>query len=374
MVTHVRGRKDWNTKFVRSAAAWAPLLEDTAGDDFDYGDVRIGHVDTGYVEHSVFGSWNNQGASEHILVDQGLNAVDPDREVRPTDPVDGGLNPGHGTRIGSVMYGFDPDVLVGIAPRVPVVPYRAVTSVALITAETIGQVADSINHAVEQSFCSVINMSLGARPVFNPFGAFRRAMRKLGKACDNAYENGVIVVGALGNNVHSKATYPGKYWRSICAAGLEPEFEGDRLTAVEMWKPQPEPLDAVDYQHIDVWAPAESIFRAHPKRRSGDVQDDYYPLPDGNGSSYAAATVSGAAAVWLARRARDIEAAYPPDDAWMVVEAFRSLLKTTHQGLPSDSHANNEAGMLDMKALVEADLPDAGTLDFETRLCRDMFG
>ena len=37
----IRGKKGWNTKLIHSAPAWAPLLEDTAGDDFDYGDVRI---------------------------------------------------------------------------------------------------------------------------------------------------------------------------------------------------------------------------------------------------------------------------------------------------------------------------------------------
>ena len=102
----IRGKKGWNTKLIHSAQAWAPLLDDTPGDDFDYGDVRIGHIDTGYIEHSVFGSWTADGLSEHILVDRGLNLVDPDRDARPTDPVDGGLNPGHGTRIGSVMYGL----------------------------------------------------------------------------------------------------------------------------------------------------------------------------------------------------------------------------------------------------------------------------
>ncbi|HBF97852.1 MAG TPA: hypothetical protein DDW95_04820, partial [Alphaproteobacteria bacterium] len=237
-IARIRGKKGWNTKLIKSAQAWAPLLEDTAGDDFDYGDVRIGHIDTGYVEHAVFGSWSDTGQSEHILVDSGMNLIDPERDPRPTDPIDGGLNPGHGTRIGSVMYGFAPGDWVGVAPRAPVVPYRAVTSVALITPSDISRVADAIHHAVDSSFCSVINMSLGARPTINPWGAFRRAIKKLGTACDHAYNEGVIVVAALGNNVHDRATYPAKFWRSICAGGLEPEFDGDKLSDVEIWKPQ----------------------------------------------------------------------------------------------------------------------------------------
>ena len=330
----IRGKKGWNTKLIRSAPTWAPLLEDTAGDDFDYGDIRIGHIDTGYVEHSVFGSWSNDGASEHILVDRGRNLVDPERDPRPTDPVDGGINPGHGTRIGSVMYGFSPGNMVGVAPRVPVVPYRAVTSVALFNADDVSRVADAIDLAVNSGLCSVINMSLGARPVLNPFGSYRTAMAKLGEACDRAYERGVIVVAALGNNIHDRATYPAKFRRTICAGGVEPVFKDGVLTAVEMWKPQPKPLIGDDYVHIDIWAPADVIFRARPRRRTDETQDDYAPKVDGDGTSYAAAAVTGTAAVWLARRMPDIGALYPSDQPWMLTEAFRKLLRDTHQAPP----------------------------------------
>ena len=370
----VRGVKGWNTKLIRSAAAWAPLLEDTAGDDFDYGDVRIGHIDTGYVEHAVFGSWTGDGVSEHILVDAGRNLVDPGRDARPTDPVDGGLFPGHGTRIGSVMYGFAPGDMVGVAPRAPVVPYRAVTSVVLGEGDQVRCVADAVDLAVDEGLCSVINISLGARPVFLPFGGFRRAMTKLGEACDRAYEKGVIVVAALGNNVHDRATYPGKYWRTICAAGAEPVFKGNELERVEMWKPQREPLVGTDYQHIDVWAPAEDIFRAKTERRTGDVQRTYADQPDGDGTSYAAAAVTGTAAIWLARRGPEIAQLYPPDEPWMITEAFRKLLKETRQGAPADAPSNNPAGTLDTLALVEADLPPPGDLAIESRPCAGMFG
>ncbi len=370
----IRGKKGWNTKLIHSAPAWAPLLEDTAGDDFDYGDVRIGHIDTGYVEHAVFGSWSPEGTSEHILVDRGRNLVDPDRDPRPTDPVDGGLNPGHGTRIGSVMYGFAPGNMVGIAPRAPVVPYRAVKSIALLSPDDVSRVADAINLAINDGLCSVINMSLGARPVLKPFGAFRRALEKLGEACDLAYEKGVIVVAALGNNIHDRATYPAKYWRTICAGGLEPVFKDGELKAVETWKPQAEPLISNDYVHIDSWAPADVIFRARARRRSGETQDEYSPKVDGDGTSYAAAAVTGTAAIWLARRKADIESLYPADQPWMLTEAFRQLLRDTHQGAPADAPADNVAGILDAKALVEADLPQPEALEHEPRKCSDMFG
>ncbi len=264
--------------------------------------------------------------------------------------------------------------MVGVAPRAPVVPYRAVTSVALMSADEVSRVADAVDHAVNISLCSVVNVSLGARPVFIPISPFRRALAKLGEACDRAYEKGVIVVAALGNNLHDRATYPGKYWRTICAAGVEPVFKDGVLTAVEMWKPQPQPLISGDYAHIDTWAPSDFIFRAQARRRTGEVQDDYAPEVDGDGTSYAAAAVTGTAAIWLARRKNDIGALYPPDEPWMLTEAFRKLLRDSHPNKPEDAPKENTASILNAKALVEAALPQPKDLEFEKRLSRDMWG
>lgn len=370
----IRNKKGWNTKFINSEQAWAPLLEDTEGDDFNYGDVRVGHIDTGYIEHSVFGSWSDDGSSEHILVDRGRNLIDPERDSRPTDPVDGGLNPGHGARIGSVMYGFAPGSMVGVAPRVPVVPYRAVTSVALLSGDEVRCAADAIDLAVDEGLCSVINISMGARPVFLPFSPFRRAIEKLGEACDRAYEKGVIIVAALGNNIHDRATYPAKFPRTIAAGGIEPIFRNGELKTVEMWKPQPNFLNEHDYQYIDVWAPAEAIYRVRALRRTGDVQNEYAPESDGDGTSYAAAAASGAAAIWLARRAAELQNSYPANQPWMVVEAFRKLLREHRKKRPDDAPSHCEAPLLDVKKLVEADLPAPSQLRREEQLSADMWG
>ena len=364
--------KGWNTGVIQSAPAWAPLLADTAGDDFDYGDVRVGHIDTGYVEHAVFGSWSENGTNEHILVDRGGNFVDGERDTRPTDPVDGGLSSGHGTRIGSVMYGFAPGHMVGVAPRVPVVPYRAITSVALLTSDALASVTRAIEHAVSASYCSVINLSLGARPAATPILPFGRALTRLGKACDQAYDEGVIVVAALGNNLHDRATYPAKYWRTICAGGLAPVFRDGRFDGTEEWKPQPDPLADDDRQFIDVWAPADKIFRASPSRRDGAVQDQYAPLADGDGTSYAAAAVSGAAAIWLARRRTDIENLY--DEPWMLTEAFRKLLQSAHAGSRAGDEKDQPEPVLNVEALVLADLPKPSSLAREMKECSKTWG
>ncbi len=364
--------KAWPTSLIQSAPAWAPLLSNTAGDDFDYGEVRIGHIDTGYVEHAVFGSWSDEGTNEHILVDRGKNFVDDGRDARPTDPVDGGFSPGHGTRIGSVMYGFAPGHMIGVAPRVPVVPYRAIESVALTSADHLAAVAKAINHAVSDSYCSVINLSLGARPTFTPIVPFGRALKRLGRACDRAYDEGVIVVAALGNNLHDRATYPAKYRRTICAGGLEPVFQDGSFQCPSVWKPQPEPLTDDDMQYIDVWAPADKIFRATASLRDGRVQNQYEPLADGDGTSYAAAAVSGAAAIWLARRRADIETLYP--EPWMLTEAFRKLLQAAPESPSTGGQEGHPARILDVKALVDAELPRPSTLSRQETECSSMWG
>jgi hypothetical protein len=57
----------------------------------------------------------------------------------------------------------------------------------------------------------------------------------------------------------------------------------------------------------------------------------------------------------------------------MITEAFRHLLRNTHQGKPEDAPAKNKAGILDVKALVEAPLPAPNKLKYEKHVCSDMW-
>ena len=368
----IRKVKNWNIRFVNSQAAWTPLLDTSSPTGFNYGDIEIAHIDTGYLRHDAFGPWEGD-KNDQVSLNRGINLIE--EGTLPIDPLTGGHR-GHGTRIGSVMCGYDPDIMVGVAPRAPVIPYRAIDFTALLDAGAVNRVAKAIQYAIENK-CSVINLSLGTKPIFPLISdlvdsGFKKDVEGLGAVCDEAYEKGVIIVAALGNNIHDRATKPGKYYRTICAGGLEPVFESQGLVRVEEWKPQANPLDAGDYAHIDVWAPADDIFRARASRPADGPQDAYWPTADGEGTSYAAAAVSGAAAIWLARRAEEIGTAYPEESPWMKVEAFRELLKTSGQGEPANAHRNNHAQMLDVSTLVEADLPAAESLIREDRLCANM--
>jgi hypothetical protein len=51
-------RPDWNLRMVRSREArqLLPKLRGTP-EQVDWGDPRVGHLDTGFTEHPVFGDW-----------------------------------------------------------------------------------------------------------------------------------------------------------------------------------------------------------------------------------------------------------------------------------------------------------------------------
>ena len=93
--------RNWHIRVIRADRAWSIMTDPTTG-LIDYKDVRIAHIDTGYTEHPVFGPWN--GEANNMIVDQWTNFIETDQRG-PKDPMNYKGFPGHGTRIGSVMYG-----------------------------------------------------------------------------------------------------------------------------------------------------------------------------------------------------------------------------------------------------------------------------
>lgn len=329
--------KSWNLKLVRAREA-LDLLRQAQGDkdEIDWGDVWIAHPDTGYTRNPVFG-WNGD-ESGMLLTDRGLNFKEAGDD--PHDPLTYSGFPGHGTRIASVLCGNLPGNFVGVAPGVPTVPYRVTNSVILSKKERRRNIANAIRHAIDFNCCDIITISLGINTL-SFFGG-----RPLGKAVDYAYENGVIVVAA-GGQVIDRVTYPGKFARTIGVGGVSPNRE--------VWFRYHE--DWLD--NIDVWAPADEIWRANTVIEGGAEKYDY---DFGDGTSYATVHVSGAAAMWLVYRDDDINAKY--DQPWQRVEAFRKLLKATHQAVEGGFQPAEGTGILDIKAVLEADLPDLTDDDF----------
>lgn len=204
----------------------------------------------------------------------------------------------------SVLTGFEKDVYAGVAPQLPVVPYRVTDTVLLGGNTERLNVAAAIRHAIDVNSCQIISISLGWPTMKNSI---------LGDAVDYAYDNGVILVAAGGQEINS-ACYPGKYFRAIGVGGYTDDhkiFE--------------------DYEnmnnYMDIWAPAKHVWHAKVAAPNGQPQYEF-----GKGTSFATPYVAAAAAMWLLKHGNTLNHKYGTE-LWKRVEAFRMVLKLSAQDI-----------------------------------------
>ena len=95
-------RPDWNLRMVRSREA-RELLPKLPGapEQVDWRDLRVGHLDTGFTEHPVFGDWAT--GAVWLRTADGLNLREGGSDAH--DPLDYEGSPGHGTRTCSIVCG-----------------------------------------------------------------------------------------------------------------------------------------------------------------------------------------------------------------------------------------------------------------------------
>ena len=340
--------KSWSNTTVNAPQALRLL-----GESADWGSIRVAHLDTGVTTHPALGSW--------VAADQGINYQKPG--TRPYDPktYNGPLDfPGHGTKTCSVLTGHDPATgFQGVAPKLPVVPYRVTNTVVLAKDKERVNLAQAIRHAIDANACSVISISLGY-PEMHPWH------HVVGAAVDYAYDNGIIIAAEAGAT-EDRICYPGKYARVIGVGGYRGDDAGIYL----------------DYQglngFVDVWAPADPVWRAQTEPDGAFAWSYGYGFCDG--TSFATPHVAGAAAMWLRHRGDALLGKYG-GALWKRVEAFRHLLKLTArpmEALPgfgavrpmrlgeiappkgfADKDGSFVSGGLDILALLEAPLPEIG--------------
>lgn len=178
----------------------------------------------------------------------------------------------------------------------------------------------------------VINVSLGV------FAAV--VVKELKQAINQAYDAGVIMVCAAGNHVNSVVA-PARLRRTVAVAGI---------TRLDV------PWSGSSFgPEVDVSGPAADLRRA--STASGDRFSYGF---GGDGTSYATAITTGAAALWLTHRRNDIAAAY--NQPWQRVAAFTQLLRSTAR-LPAVWNPGAfGTGVIDIEALLNAALPAAGGL------------
>lgn len=340
------GPFDWHIdeRGVNAAAAWRMFASDSRHmNALPWAGIRIAHIDTGYSEHVALG-WSG-GSSSTVLPSQGKDYLDGKHDLDgPRDPFQPTGNPGHGTRISAAIAGFFPSApggpFYGVAPGVQIIPYRVTESV--IIDHVTDHVCEAIRDAIRNN-CHVVNISLGALgfPFLPP--------RNLADALDEAYDAGLIVCCAAGQ-VWGEVIYPGRFNRCVTMGGVGPGFKP--------W------AAAAKGPYVDLCGPADAIRRIQPANlppgQAGQAIED----GTGDGTSYATAACSAAAALWLAwHGVSQLRSTYA-GGLWQIPKAFKWLaMKNASPGKwPTHENGNYGAGVLNIVALLQAPLPRAGSM------------
>lgn len=326
------GTLDWHLDMVRAPAAWQLLGGPSS---IDWGATKVAQLDTGYTRHPAFGfgasTWLDManGRTDLPPPPNGGNAFVTPEPGGGLDPVTG-FNGGHGTRIGATISGHDPAAdgrpYYGVAPRVPHLPIRMTDAVWINHAQR--QFADGLDYAVQQG-AGVVNVSLGV--------VLGQVLPEMRQSLDRAYEAGVIVVCAAGNYV-DPVVAPARLSRTVAVAGVTAKAQ---------------PWSGSSFgPEVDFSAPAADLRRADPRSAT-----KFRYAGGGDGTSYATAITTGAAALWLTHRRAELATAYA-GRAWCVPEAFRRLARQTAR-VPDGAWQPGAfgSGILDIAALLAAPLP-----------------
>lgn len=297
------------------------VLAESSGD----ARVRIGHIDTGYLP-------GHPSTPKNLLADLGVSFVKKEfGENKGVDKLNSGYpaeQDGHGCATLALLAGNEIAVedsyanykgFVGAVPFAEVIPIRICDTVFnLINAN---DVADGIDYAVDYG-CEVITMSMAGYPT-----------RRVAKAVNRAYEKGVVIVTAAGNNWKSgiaklapKAVlYPARFDRVIAATGACYNDEPYDLDINEWYQARSEGGELMQGN----WGPEAAMNKAIaaytpnvPWATSSKANKFYR---SGGGTSSSTPQVAAAAALWIAHNRKKITEA-GIDNTWKKVEAVRSAL------------------------------------------------
>lgn len=305
--------KDWQPEPDKSEFAW--YLNDDRTElrkarHTDLGEshhkVRIAHLDTGfdpnhksiplYFNHSLQKNFI-KGEDEHSAIDQESKGILK--------------QPGHGTGTLGILAGNYIDHLtgyqdyIGAAPFADIIPIRIGKSVIQFKTSS---VAKAIRYACNLQ-CNVISMSMGGM-----------ASKLWAERVNEAYESGIVMVTAAGNNFRGlpikELVYPARFERVIAACGItygnKPYYiRKNKLKVMQgCWGPEELMIYAMAAYTPNVpWAMlgTTDLFKKQ-----------------GGGTSSATPQIAGAAALIMEKLA---DQAF--DHPWQKAEAVRQMLLTT---------------------------------------------
>jgi|GEM_PF-1671813 len=357
----------WSHKYTRVPAAWDLLRASGRRAGEEAAGVVIAHPDTGYLPHPEI--W--EPTSERpILEDLGWDYFDGDSE--PIDATEKKRlldNPVHGTgsssaiisKPGCQLPGAD-DCPTGIAQGAKLVPLRVNSSVinfsgkrlaqALLDASVDGPDAVRPRIKVDSDLAAI---AMGGPPSW-----------ALWKATRTAEQRGFLVIAAAGNYVRT-VVWPARYDSVISVAAVNadcrPWAHSSRGSAV------------------DIAAPGESVWRATIDEEETQVTGM------GKGTTYGTATTGGVAALWVAKH-KGTPAYERLKQRGLLTRALRWLMQETswrpgETRVPAGVSCRAAtvwdptrfgAGILDARALLEADLPTPASLERALAASRERSG
>ena len=274
------------------------------------GQILIAHLDTGYDPRHVTVPRGLENNLARNFVDDGF----PRNDATDRAPLDGPLNTrGHGTATLALLAGGPLDGTtpgwngwkeeLGGAPRARILPVRIADGVVRFTTGTMVQ---GFGYACDQG-AHVLSMSMGGL-----------ASHALADAVNLAYDRGLVLVTAAGNNFAGVPTpksivFPARFRRVLAACGVMAQGSAYAnlapLTMQGNFGPDSKMATALGaYTPNLPWARIDS----------GKLVD-----MDGAGTSSATPQIAAAAALWLAAHWEEVAAYSEP---WMRVEAVRHAL------------------------------------------------
>ena len=280
------------------------------------GRITVAHLDTGFDP-------NHTTVPSGLQIDKQRNTIPGEDQNDATDraPASGPLtNRGHGmgtlgilagNRVPAGAPGWDGFTdFIGAAPGVKVIPVRIADGVVHFTT---GTMVEGIQYAIEQGV-QVLSMSMGGL-----------SSTALVDAINLAYESGVVVVTAGGNNFSGvpmprSIVFPARYRRVIAACGVM----GDGRAYANM------PFRAMQGSYGPPEKMATALGAYTPNIQWPELGAPNIIDMDGSGTSSATPQVAATAALWLAEHWDEVKG-YKP---WARVEAvreavFRSAAKQT---------------------------------------------
>jgi thermitase len=307
---------DWSARFVQAHEAWQlPDSLATRGEG-----IVIGHPDSGYLRHPQLGP--------NFKPELGWDFIKNGKLVEDA----GGS---HGLSTASVISSPHDDVTIsasgvprpfvaGIAPGVHIIPLRVAKPTGFIPAPVLFDVGadrlrDAIWYAIHRRV-HVISISLGWLPNAGLHRALQHAVR----------EN-IIVIAAAGNYTGPIVVWPAAYDEVIAMAACNARAKPWTFSARG--------------RAVDATGPGENVWTAQP----GDT------VEKSTGTSHAAATVAGIAALWLAHHGRDrLLARYQGGPT--LAQVFRQVLRESCTGWTENKDAWG-AGLVNAKACLQHPLP-----------------